>query len=121
MFFLVVLIEESCVMKIYLPSLSKLSVVEAWVLLFRVGAHQIYSVPHSHHFDPLVWSLNLHQTAQMDKLKNTCKVKKKKGKIKRKKGMESKVALNPNHLNQMVQQPIALISQDFTFVFQENN
>lgn len=36
--------------------------------------------------------------------------------------MESKVALNSNHLNPMVQQLIALISKDFTsvFVFQEN-
>lgn len=62
----------------------------------------------------------------MDKLKNDCKVKTNKQTKQtipgEKKKKETKVALNPNYLNPMVQQPIALISQDFTsgFVFQEN-
>lgn len=54
------------------------------------------------------------------KLKQTNKQNKQSQEKKKKK--ETKVALNPNYLNPMVQQPIALISQDFTsgFVFQEN-
>lgn len=53
------------------------------------------------------------------KLKQTNKQNKQSQEKKKK---ETKVALKPNYLNPMVQQPIALISQDFTsgFVFQEN-